>query len=112
MIQCDYSDQIEAYHDGAIAGDARAALESHLAICGACARQLRQLQAMSTLLAAAPQPRLSQIALHRLHRRVDTAMDGGLLRLGWTMSGIAASLLLVTSVWMARIQPAATVTAS
>src|SRR5947209_16914722 len=106
MNHCEYSDRIEAYHDGEIVGDARASLESHLASCDACTAELRQLQAMSTLLSAAPQPRLSQIALHRLHNRVDAAMDGGLRRLGWMMSGIAAGLLLVTSVWMTQIQAA------
>jgi anti-sigma factor RsiW len=104
MSQCNYIDRIEAYHDGEIVGDERRAIESHLVTCDACAEQLRQLQSMSAILAAAPQARLSQIALHRLHHRLDAATDGGLLRLGWAMSGIAAGLLIVASIAMALLQ--------
>lgn len=61
---------------------------------------------MSGLLASAAtnEPKLSQIARHRLHRAVDDAMDQGLLRLGWGISGIAASVLVVGSLWLMKAQ--------
>jgi anti-sigma factor RsiW len=107
MSSCEYTNRIEAYHDGEVVGDARAAIEAHLLSCNGCSAELARLDALSSLLAKSIQPKLSQMSLHRLHRQVDAAMDSGLLRLGWTMSGIAAGLLLVASVWMTRVKPAA-----
>jgi anti-sigma factor RsiW len=103
MSNCSFNPQLDAYHDGELTADARAAFESHLRDCPACSEQLAQLRAMSQMFANAPQLRLSQIALHRLHGRIDAGADQGLLRLGWTINAIAASLLLVGSVWLTRI---------
>jgi anti-sigma factor RsiW len=103
MNTCAFNTNLHAYHDGELAGEELALFEQHLNTCDACSQQLRQLQAMSDLFAAAPQVTLSQIAMHRLHRRIDAGADQGLLRLGWTMSAIAASLLLVASVWLTRM---------
>jgi anti-sigma factor RsiW len=110
MEPCEFNHRIEAYHDGELAGDANATreVETHLATCQACAAQLAELRAMSALFASAavaPQMKLSQIARHRLHRHVSDVMDGGLLRLGWAMSAVAASVLLVASVWLTRLTP-------
>ncbi|HSV15479.1 MAG TPA: zf-HC2 domain-containing protein [Tepidisphaeraceae bacterium] len=104
MNTCALNTKLDAYHDGELAGAELASFERHLAECGECSRQLAQLRAMSDLFAAAPQVKLSQIAMHRLHQRIDVGgADQGLLRLGWTMSAIAASLLLVGSVWLTRM---------
>jgi anti-sigma factor RsiW len=104
MNTCALKPKLDAYHDGELRGEELASFEQHLAECSECSRQLAQLRAMSALLAAAPQVKLSQIAMHRLHRRIDAGgADQGLLRLGWTMSAIAASLLLVGSVWLTRM---------
>jgi hypothetical protein len=53
------------------------------------------------------QPRLSQISRYRLHRKIDQAMEQGLLRFAWTMSGIAASVLLVGSAWLMKVNDSA-----
>src|SRR4051812_31291191 len=103
MSDCELNQKLDAYFDGEIVGAELASFESHLRDCAQCTDALAQLRAMSRLLAGAPQPTLSQIAMHRLHREVDAAMDRGLLRLGWAMSAIAASLLLVGSVWLTQM---------
>jgi anti-sigma factor RsiW len=100
---CEFESKISAYHDGELAASERAAIEAHLATCADCQISLAQLRAMSNLFATSEQPRLSQISRYRLHRAVDSAMERGLLRLAWTMSGIAASVLLFASAWLMKV---------
>src|SRR5258708_4499333 len=100
MTNCQYEQQIEAYHDNALDADQRASVEAHVAGCASCATHLNQLQAMSQLFATSARPHLSQISRHRLRRHVDAAMEQGLLRFAWAMSGIAASILLAGSAWL------------
>jgi anti-sigma factor RsiW len=109
MKACAFNDKIEAYHDGELDASDRAAVEAHLAECGECSARLTELRAMSDLLtsASATRPALSQIALHRLHHRLQSVTDRGLIRLGWALSGVAASLLLIGSVWLTRVQQTA-----
>jgi anti-sigma factor RsiW len=102
MTNCGFDDKIAAYHDGELDASLRASVEMHLAECEACRQQLNQLRAMSGLMAAGQQPRFSQISRYRLHQKVDAAMEQGLLRLAWMMSGIAASVLLLGSVWLLK----------
>jgi anti-sigma factor RsiW len=103
MANCEFENKIEAYHDGELNASDRALVESHLPQCGDCRRALAQLQAMSTLFASSEQPRLSQMSRYRLHQKVNAAMERGLLRFAWTMSGIAASVLLLGSAWLMRV---------
>jgi anti-sigma factor RsiW len=103
MTNCEFTNKIEAYHDGELDPSQRALVELHLAHCDDCRHVLNRLQAMSALIASSEQPRLSQISRYRLHQKIDAAMERGLLRLAWTMSGIAASVLLVSSAWLMRV---------
>jgi anti-sigma factor RsiW len=104
MTDCPFNIQLEAFHDGELDPVHRAAMVEHLKTCGECSRQLAKLQALSGLFSAAPRPELSQIAWHRLHHRVDEAMERGLLRLGWGISAVAASVLLVGSIGLNRVK--------
>jgi anti-sigma factor RsiW len=109
MANCGFENKIEAYHDGELDASDRAVIESHVAQCDDCRRALAQLQAMSVLVATSEQPALSQISRYRLHQKVDAVMERGLLRLAWTMSGIAASVLLLASAWLMRVNQTALV---
>ena len=100
MTSCPTGEELNAYHDGRLVGERRELIELHIAGCEACGLALKRLSALSRLLATAVQPQLSQIARHRLHNKIDLAMDRGLVRFGWSLSGIAASILLVSSVWL------------
>jgi anti-sigma factor RsiW len=107
MANCGFENKIAAYHDGELDAAQRANVEMHLSQCEDCRRALSELRAMAGLLATSEQPRLSQISRFRLHRSVDAAMEQGLLRLAWMMSGIAASVLLLGSAWLMKVNDSA-----
>ncbi len=106
MADCPFNLEIQAYHDGELPSERRTAVEEHLAGCPACAAELAELKNLSAVFAAEPVAELSQIALHRLHRKIDNEMDRGLIRFGWALSGIAASILLVASGWLMKVNSA------
>jgi anti-sigma factor RsiW len=99
-MNCPTSQQLSAFHDGEIDPLGRAQIERHLLDCASCAAELERLRAISRLLETAPAQRLSQIGLHRLHRRVDQVMEEGLLRFVRVLNAIAASVLIAGSAWL------------
>jgi anti-sigma factor RsiW len=101
-MTCDRTAQLHAYHDGQLDAAASAEMERHLAACGECAEALAELRATSALFAATPRPRLSQMSQHRLHRHVEAAIERGLVRFAWSLSGAAAAVLLVGSIWLSH----------
>ena len=101
-MTCDRTGQLHAYHDGELSAADAAAFEEHLDSCDSCMAELESLRQTSAMFASAPKTRLSQITRHRLHAQVEAAMERGLVRLTWAMSGIAAAILLVGSVWLAQ----------
>jgi hypothetical protein len=110
MMPCPTDEELGAYHDGRLAGPVddrrREWIQRHVLDCPACALQLSRLVGLSRLFSTAARPGLSQIARSRLHNRVDLAMERGLVRLGWSLSGIAASLLIVSSAWLMHVNSA------
>jgi anti-sigma factor RsiW len=106
MAACAYSqERLGAYYDGQLDAAGREEVERHLRACGACAERLAEWRGMSTLFAEAQGPRLSQIGLHRLHVNLDLMIDRGLLRLVRGLSAIAASVLLVGTLWLVHSRP-------
>jgi hypothetical protein len=103
MIPCPTGEELGAYHDGRVYGDRQALIEYHVASCEPCGLQVARLSALSYLLTTTTGPHLSQIARHRLHQKIDAAMERGLVRFGWGLSGIAASVLLVGSAWLMHV---------
>ena len=103
MSDCSFSQQISAYHDGELDAVRRAQMDAHLAQCADCAAQLRELRSMSQLFTDSPAPRLSQISLRRVHKRVEAEMDERLLWTARVLSGIAAAVLIVGSIWLVRV---------
>jgi anti-sigma factor RsiW len=107
MADCAFNLEIQAYHDGELPAERRSTVEEHLAGCPACAAELAELKNLSAVFAAEPVAELSQIALHRLHRKIDNEMDRGLIRFGWSLSAVAASILLVASAWLVKVDGSA-----
>jgi anti-sigma factor RsiW len=104
--------QLSAFHDGEITGDEQTVLSRHLAWCEACVRRMEELRAISSLIASNAHSGLSQIAMRRLHDKLDEVMERGLVRWAWEVSGIAAAVLLVGSIWLAQMaEPASAATA-
>ncbi|MGA2439826.1 MAG: hypothetical protein ABSH08_02610 [Tepidisphaeraceae bacterium] len=99
-MNCPTSEQLSAFHDGEIDEIRWLEIERHLRQCPLCAAELERLRTMSRLVETAPAARLSPIGLHRLHRRVNQAMEEGLLRFVRVLNTIAACLLIAGSAWL------------
>jgi anti-sigma factor RsiW len=103
MMPCPPFEEISAFSDGLLSADRQAAVQQHLADCPACAVELSRLSAMSRLLQGSLPAGISQIARRRLHDNIDAAMERGLVRLGWSLSGVAAAVLLVGSAMLVQL---------
>jgi anti-sigma factor RsiW len=103
MSDCPYTQQVSAYHDGELDAGRRGEMDRHLAQCPGCAAALEQLRSMSRWFADSQSPRLSQISLARVHRRVEAVMDEALVRTARILSVIAAAVLIVGSIWLVRV---------
>jgi anti-sigma factor RsiW len=103
MMRCPTGEELSAFHDGRVSGGRLQLLQRHIAECDPCALELSRLAALSALFTNAVRPHLSQMSRHRLHNKIDQAMERGLIRFGWSISGIAASILLVSSVWLMHV---------
>jgi anti-sigma factor RsiW len=112
MADCSYRSWLQAYHDGELDAPRAADLERHVASCPPCAEDLAALGEISRWFAAAPVDRLSPIGLYRLHSNLDLLTDRGLLWLARVLTGVAAAVLVVGSIWLMRAKPAAPVNGS
>jgi anti-sigma factor RsiW len=106
MNECKQAERLGAYHDGELSGAARAEMEQHLGQCPACAAELKRLRRLSELFSAAAAPKLSPEALMRLHSRVDVIPMADLRRVAEVVGAIAASILLVCTIWLVKGRPA------
>ena len=111
-MPCPTGQELSAYHDGRVSGERLGLLQQHIAECDPCTLEISRLAALSSLFANAVRPHLSQMSRHRLHNKIDQAMERGLIRFGWSISGIAASILLVSSVWLTHVGTAKKTTES
>jgi len=102
MNDCPSDQELSSYQDGELPSDRRAVVAAHLAVCAVCRDIVAGWTSISRLFTEAPHQRLSAIARARICRRMDEVTDRGFIRLAWTLSGLAASVLLVGSVGLAR----------
>src|SRR4051812_45532236 len=112
MTNCPHHSELDAYHDGELDAQASERLREHLSTCPQCSAELAALEETSALFAAnAEQIRLSQIELARLHQSVEPTRlegqlerseDSDLLRTAGLLSALAASVLIVSAVWLAE----------
>ena len=103
MSDCPKTHELGAYHDGECSEAARAEWEAHVKACAACAGELARMQKLSDLLRRAARPAPAAEALERLHRSVDRLPQVGVWRLAAGFAAVAASILLVSSLWLWRI---------
>jgi anti-sigma factor RsiW len=104
-MNCPFESRLSAYHDNELSPADRVVVDSHLERCADCRVALASIREVSGLFAASAAQPLSQIARHRLHRRVDREVESGLVRLSWAMSAVAAAILVVGSVWLKSVEP-------
>ena len=101
--KCPSEQELSAYHDGELPQERRAIIVEHLLSCAPCREVIARWTAISQLFNEAPHQRLSGIARERVRRSAMRSADSGILRLAWTMSGLAASVLVVGSLWLTHM---------
>jgi hypothetical protein len=115
MQDCSFQSQLSAFHDGEMDSATAERLTSHLTGCAHCTQELASFQAVSTLFASLPDSRMYPLELARLHQNLDNNVSSerstaDFLRTAGMLSALAASILVISSVWIAEIpsRPAAT----
>jgi anti-sigma factor RsiW len=106
MNRCD-EQLLSAYADGELSPEHAAKVEDHLRQCASCAAALRQIREASRLLREYPFEDIRPDELRDAHAAIDSASDRPILRLGFTLGVLAASLLIVSCAWLMEL-PAAT----
>jgi len=117
MNECPFQVRIEAYHDGELNADERLAVERHVATCPGCAADLAWMRGVSRTLVTTPAG-MTTDERGRLRAALDAAMDADgagalyddseepesypilLYRTAGVLSAIAASILLLSVVWL------------
>jgi len=115
MQDCPFHSQLPAFHDGEMESAAAGRFTEHLAGCAECRKELASLQAMTGLFASLPDGRMYPLELARLHQHLEKSVSSessvaDFLRTAGILSALAASILVISSVWIAEIpsRPAAT----
>jgi hypothetical protein len=108
MTQCVFHPQINAYHDGELDGQAATRFADHLGNCTACSEDLASLENISGLFGDLPETRMYPIELARLHSNLDKTAgsrpaESDFLRTAGLLSSLAASILIISSVWLLEI---------
>ncbi|HZZ43512.1 MAG TPA: anti-sigma factor [Tepidisphaeraceae bacterium] len=100
-------DRIDAYHDAALNPSDMAWMKEHLRTCPPCADRLRQIEQISQLFADTAQDVMPFPAKSRLLSTVRAAVDRAPSRFAWEMTGIAASVLVAATIWLATVPSSA-----
>jgi anti-sigma factor RsiW len=108
MSDCQFQSRVEAYHDGELPAEGRRAVEEHLARCPICAEELAWLRSVSGRLPGGRGAGLSASQLAGVHAAVDATADElvdasypiSLYRTAGTLMATAASVLIVSCVWL------------
>ncbi|HOF17708.1 MAG TPA: zf-HC2 domain-containing protein [Phycisphaerae bacterium] len=112
MNTCEQASRLSAYHDGEMSPDCRVEFERHLGQCPQCAAELDRLRRLTAMLGAARPAAIPAASLARLHRAVDLLPTTGIRRLAEALAGVAAAILLVCMIGLARRSDAPAATAS
>ncbi len=102
MDGCPDKSELDAFHDGEMVEPRSSDVEKHLTQCADCRAHLAELRVLSQAMAGLDVGHLSQMGRHRLHARLDRAMESGIVRTAWMLSGLAASILVVGSLWLSQ----------
>jgi len=100
MSECSYQSSLASYYDGQMPPETARDLERHVPTCAACAAELKALSRISRLLETARPEAIRPDELARVHQAVHEIDDRGVLRLVIGLSGIAASILIISAAWL------------
>jgi anti-sigma factor RsiW len=94
-MSCNQINRVEAFYDGEMTAADREAFAAHLKNCAACNEELSYLRRISSEIAAASIPAVSEDALARFHGAVNVAEERGVLRLAEWLTVAAAAVLVI-----------------
>ena len=100
MSECSYQSSLASYYDGQMPPETARDLERHLPTCAGCSDELNALAGLSRLLETARPEAIRPDELARVHAAVHEIDDRGVLRLVIGLSGIAASILIISAAWL------------
>ena len=102
MSGCQFHSRISAYHDGELDQAASKAIELHLHTCEECTEELESLRQVTSAMADFDPGQMTPIELARLHRELDRADEGSLVRFTVGLIGMAASVLIISLAWIGQ----------
>lgn len=103
MDDCPFLNQLHAYHDGELNEAAQEQVKQHLLTCQGCRDELSQLVSLSRLLEENLAFEISPATVAALHERVDRQPSLGLQHWAEASAAVAATILLVCSLWMSHL---------
>jgi hypothetical protein len=111
MSHCDVQSQLSAYHDGELDCESADVVQAHLKICAPCRRELAELDKITRLFAGKRQTQMLPLELARLHLNLSPSAQQSsgelaeteFLRTAKMLSALAASILIISFVWLTEI---------
>jgi anti-sigma factor RsiW len=105
MNDCTFQPLIGLYHDGELDAVRRETLREHLSACTHCSDELASLQKLSAHIRCVVEPPIDPAEAARLHQAVQLAADSEgrslpLLRTAGLLTALAASVLIISGVWL------------
>jgi anti-sigma factor RsiW len=102
MTGCQFQSKIAAYHDGELDEAASKEVELHLSGCKECTEELRALREVTAAMADFDPGEITPMELARLHRKIEKADEGSLVRFNVALIGMAASVLIICLAWIGQ----------
>jgi anti-sigma factor RsiW len=99
-MDCGFSRQLSAYHDGELPPGERNAVEAHLGGCASCRGELARIETLGRLVAGAAASQLPDGLVERLHERLGSAGEVVVIRLAERLMAVAAAVLLACGIYL------------
>jgi anti-sigma factor RsiW len=96
---------LSAYLDGELSPEQAQRVERHVRECPMCAAELEQMRDVSLAISEYSFEDLRPDELARVHEAIDRGVDQPVWRLGVILSGLAASILVISATWLAELPP-------
>ena len=100
---CEYSRRLSAFHDGELDPASSGEVEMHLSACPRCREELDELRDLSAQASLIGQEGISTSGLRKIHRAIDSDDRYSILRIAGVLTGLAASVVVIGSVWLSEI---------
>ena len=108
MSECPDNQRLSAFLDGELEAGECEAIERHVPECEACAAAMRDFRQISRLVGHWKMPEISSSGLRKLHTKIDVMGWRRLERLAFTLSSMAAALVVATVLWTSENSQATT----